>query len=68
MIVAISGHVRHLLVVKMVALVSGMLGPDFDFVLVVRKHNEPSYVMTDVEPERARSLLFDALHHPDAPA
>jgi hypothetical protein len=63
----LSASARHQLVRQMVAIVAQEAGPEFDFVLVVRCGNQPSYVMTDVQAERARSMLIDALHHPDAP-
>jgi hypothetical protein len=50
---------------QMVEIVAHNIGPDFDFVLVVRSGSERSYVLTDVPRDRARSMLFDALHHPD---
>jgi hypothetical protein len=58
---------RQRLVDAMVEIVSHNVGADFDFVLVVRSGDERSYVLTDVETERARSMLLDALHHPDMP-
>jgi hypothetical protein len=63
----LSAAARHQLVRQMVTLVANEVGPEFDFVLVVRCGNQPSYVMTDVAAERARLMLIDALHHPDAP-
>ena len=58
---------RQRLVDKMVQIVARSIGADFDFVLVVRAGSERSHVLTDVEPERARAMLLDALHHPDMP-
>jgi hypothetical protein len=61
----LSSIIRQQLVGQMVEIVAHNIGPDFDFVLVVRSGSERSYVLTDVPRDRARSMLFDALHHPD---
>jgi hypothetical protein len=58
---------RQRLVELMVQIVARTIGPEFDFVLVVRQGDQRSYVLNDVEPERARSMLVDALHHHDMP-
>ena len=63
----LSATIRQRVVDQMVALVSRQLGPDFDFVLVIRARHDPTYVLTDVNGEHARDMLRDALHHPDAP-
>ena len=55
------------LVDKMVQIVARSIGADCDFVLIVKRGGEPSLVMTEVEPERARAMLIDALHQPDQP-
>ena len=63
----LSSIIRQRLVEQMVEIVAHNIGPDFDFVLVVRSGSERSYVLTDVPRDRTRSMLFDALHHPDMP-
>ena len=64
----LSSVIRQRLVEQMVEIVAHNIGPDFDFVLVVRSGSERSYLLTDVPRDRARSMLFDALHHPECRA
>ena len=64
----LSQVTRQRLVDAMMEIVSHNIGPDFDFVLVVRQGSQSPYVLTDVEPEQACSMLLEALHHPDQPA
>ena len=47
----LSQIVRQRLVELMVQIVARTIGPEFDFVLVVRTGSKPSYVLTDVPPE-----------------
>ena len=64
----LSSIIRRRLVKQMVEIVAHNIGPDFDFVLVVRSGSERSYVLTDVPRDRAR---LDALLRPapsDMPA
>ena len=56
----LSSIVRQRLVDQMVEIVAQNIGPDFDFVLVVRSGIERSCVLTDVPRDQARSMLFDA--------
>ena len=63
----LSQITRQRLVELMVEIVAHNIGAGFDFVLVVRQGSERSHVLTDVEAERARSMLINALHHPEQP-
>lgn len=63
----LSRTIRQRLIGEMVQIVSRHIGPEFDFVLILRESQSIPYVLTDVSTESAHEMMSDALNHPDAP-
>lgn len=65
--IRLTSSTRQKVVDGMVSMITRLCGAEFDFVLILRRKGEPSYILTDVKPDRARSMLREGIAHPDLP-